>query len=117
LTACTGIIIPAQADIYSLQGIGQLYNTIDTVRRYCNPALTIKGVLLTRYNPRSIISRDIAEMTAQTAERLNTRVYKTTIRESVTIKEAQAKQQDIYTYAPKSNPTADYKSFVKEFLS
>jgi chromosome partitioning protein len=117
LTACTGIIIPAQADIYSLQGIGQLYNTIDTVRRYCNPSLTIKGVLLTRYNPRSIISRDIAEMTAQTAERLKTQVYKTTIRESVSIKEAQAKQQDIYTYAPKSNPAADYKAFVKEFLS
>ncbi len=117
LTASTGVIIPAQADIYSLQGIGQLYNTINTVKQYCNPKLLIKGILLTRYNARSIISRDIAEMTIQTAEQLKTKVYKTTIRESVSIKEAQAKQQDIYSYAPKSNPASDYEAFVKEFLS
>ena len=117
LTACTGLIIPAQADIYSLQGIGQLYITIDTIKRYCNPKLTIKGILLTRHNPRSIISRDITDMIAQTAEQLKTTVYKSAIRESVIVKEAQAKQQDLYTYAPKSNPAEDYWDFIEEFLS
>jgi chromosome partitioning protein len=116
LTACTGVVIPAQADIFSLQGIGQLSTTIETVKKYCNPALVIKGILLTRFNPRSIISRDIAEMTADTAKQLNTRVYKTTIRESVAIREAQAEKQDIFRYAPNSNPAADYRAFVKEFL-
>ena len=48
LTACTGVIIPAQADIYSLQGIGQLNNTIDAVKKYCNKDLILKGIVLTR---------------------------------------------------------------------
>jgi chromosome partitioning protein len=116
LAACDGVIIPAQADIYSLQGIGQLYGTIKTVRQYCNQNLRIMGILLTRYSPRSILSRDIAEMIEQTASQLETKVYKTTIREAVAIKEAQARQQDIYSYAPKGKATMDYKSFVEEVL-
>ena len=116
LAACTGIIIPAQADIYSLQGIGHLYGTIKTVKQYCNPELRIMGILLTRYNPRSILSRDISEMIEQTAAQLETKVYKTSIREAIAIKEAQARQQDIYSYAPKGKATADYKAFVKEVL-
>jgi chromosome partitioning protein len=116
LAACDGVIIPAQADIYSLQGIDQLYGTIKAVRQYCNPSLKIMGILLTRYSPRSILSRDIAEMIAQTAAQLETKVYKTPIREAVAVKEAQARQQDIYSYAPKGKVTADYKSFVEEVL-
>jgi len=117
LTACTGVIIPAQADIFSLQGIGQVYNTIKAVRQYCNPELIIKGILLTRYNARSILSRDVSDLIAETASNLQTVVYKTAIRESVSVKEAQAKQQDIFSYAPKSNPANDYKAFVEEFTS
>jgi chromosome partitioning protein len=116
LTACTGIIVPAQADIYSLQGIGQLYETIKPVRQYCNHELRILGILLTRYNQRSIISRDIAEMMEQTATQLGTIVYKATIREAVAVKEAQARQRDIYSYAPKGRVTADYTAFVEEVL-
>ena len=116
LTACTSVIIPAQADIYSLQGISQLYTTIDTVRRYCNPSLVVKGILLTRYSPRAILSRDIAEIIAQTAQSLNTKLFKSTIRESISVKEAQASQQDIYSYAPKGNATLDYTAFVDEVL-
>jgi chromosome partitioning protein len=51
LTACTGAIIPAQADdIFSLQGMGQLHSTIQTVKQYCNPSLKVKGILLIRFN-------------------------------------------------------------------
>jgi chromosome partitioning protein len=116
LTACTGVIIPAQADIYSLQGISQLYNTLQTVKKYCNPSLKVMGILLTRYNGRAIISRDIAEMTDETAERLQTKLYETKIRETTAIKEAQARRQSIFTYAPKSNASADYKALVDEIL-
>lgn len=117
LTACTKAIIPAQADIYSLQGIGQLYGTIEAVRHYCNPNLKIMGILLTRYSPRSILTRDITNMIGQTAERLETVVYKTTIREAVAIKEAQAQQMDIFSYAPKGKATDDYRMFVEEVLA
>ncbi len=116
LTACTGAIIPAQADIYSLQGISQLHSTIETVKRYCNPALSIKGIVLTRYNSRAIISREVADMIEQTAGQLQTKLYKAKIRECTAIKEAQATQQDIYSYAPRSNATADYTALIAEIL-
>ena len=116
LTACHGAIIPAQADIYSLQGISQLHSTIQTVKRYCNRDLSIMGIVLTRYSSRSIISREVAEMIDQTAEQLNTKLFNTKIRECTAIKEAQATKQDIYSYAPKSNASADYKALVAEIL-
>lgn len=116
LTACTGAIIPAQADIYSLQGISQLHSTIQTVRKYCNPQLTIKGIVLTRYSPRAILSREVAEMIEETAEQFNTKLYKTAIRENIAVKEAQARQQDIFSYSPKSNAAEDYKTLVEEII-
>ena len=114
LAACTGVVIPAQADIYSLQGISQLDSTIQTVRQYCNPSLSIMGIVLTRYSSRAILSREVAEMIEETAKRLDTRLYKTCIRECIAVKEAQARQQDIFSYAPKSNAAEDYKALVDE---
>jgi chromosome partitioning protein len=116
LAACTWAIIPAQADTFSLHGIGQLYNTISTVRQYCNKALTIKGILLTRHNTRAILSRDMQELLSQTAQSLGTSLFTTSIREGIAIKEAQAKQTDIYDYAPRSNAAMDYNQFVEEVL-
>lgn len=116
LTACNGVIIPAQADIYSLQGISQLNNTIQTVKKYCNPELHIMGIVLTRYSSRSIISREVAEMIDKTAEQLNTKLYKTKIRECTALKEAQAMQKNIFEYAPKSNASADYKALIEEII-
>lgn len=116
LTAANGIVIPAQADIFSLQGIAQLYRTIQTVQKYTNPNLRVLGILLTRYNARTIISREIADMLDKTARQLNTKLYSAKIRENTAVKEAQAEQQNIYEYAPRSNAAADYIEFVDEFL-
>lgn len=116
LTACTGAIIPAQADIYSLQGIGQLNSTIETVKKYCNPSLSIMGIVITRFNGRSIIRREVAEMLEHTADQLHTKLYSSKIRECTALVEAQATKQNIYSYAPRSNATADYKALVDEIL-
>ena len=116
LTACTGAIIPAQADIYSLQGISQLKGTIETVKKYCNPSLSIMGIVLTRFNGRSIIRREVAEMLEQTAGQLGTKLYKSRIRECTALVEAQATKQSIYKYAPKSNAAADYKALINEII-
>ena len=113
---CNGCIIPAQADFLSLQGIGQLHGTIETVRKYCNPALTVYGIVLTRFSARAVISREVSAMMEETAKELKTRLYNTRIRECTAIKEAQAMRTDIYTYAPRSNATADYTALVKEIL-
>jgi chromosome partitioning protein len=116
LTAAERVIIPAQADDFSLQGISELYGTISVIRRYTNPKLTIDGILLTRHNPRSIISRDMSEAIREAAEKIGGRLYDTYIRECAALKEAQAMRQDIYTYAPKSNAAIDYMAFVEEVI-
>lgn len=115
LTAANSVIIPVQAEVYSLQGIGQLNKAIDAVKKYCNKALSIRGILITRYNARAVISKDMQANLQEAAEQLNTRLYSTPIRECVSIKEAQACQQDIYSYAPRSNAAKDYEAFIKEF--
>jgi len=116
LTAADRAIIPAQADIYSLQGVEQLAGTISTVKRYCNPGLAIDGILLTRYSPRSILSREVQGLMAQLAEKLGTRLYKTTIREAVAVKEAQISRQSLFEYAPTAKVTDDYREFLTEVL-
>ena len=116
LTACHGCIIPAQADIYSLHGIGQLHSTIQTVRKYCNPSFKVLGILLTRYSARTVISREVGEMIEQTAVQLHTKLYRSRIREGTAIKEAQALRMDIYAYAPRSNAASDYKALVDEIM-
>lgn len=116
LTASNGVIIPVQADIYSLQGIDQLQQAIATVKKYSNKDLKIEGVLITRFNSRTSISKDMRENLEDMAKELKTKVFKTPIRECTAIKEAQFMQTDIFTYAPKSNASADYIDFIKEFL-
>jgi len=116
LTASTGAIIPAQADIYSLQGIDQLVGTIDATRKYCNPNLTIKGILITRYNARTVLTRDITEIIQFKAKELGAAFYSRPIRESIAIKEAQVGRMNIFQYAPKGNAAVDYESFVTEVL-
>jgi chromosome partitioning protein len=116
LTACTHILISAQADMYSLQGITQLYSSLDAVKTYCNPNLKQLGIVLTRYNARAVISRDLADSIADSAANQNTQLLNSKIRECTALKEAQAMQQSIFTYAPKSNAAIDYMNLTDELL-
>ena len=116
LTAAKYAIVPAQADRFSLEALGQFYDTFTAVKRYTNKALEIMGVLITRYNGRSVLSRDAADMISDEAAKLGTRVFNTRIREGIAVKEAQMVGESLFKYAPKSNAAADYKEFVQEVL-
>lgn len=107
------VVVPAQADLFSLEAIKELSGTIEAVRDY-NKELEVAGILLTRYQPRSILTQELTELIEDTAKSLNTKVFKRAIREAVAIKEAQAMHQDIFTYAPKSKVAGDYEAFIKE---
>jgi len=115
LTASDGIVIPVQADVMSIQGLMQLKDTIDVVREYTNPGLKICGILRTRHNARTHISRETTEILKNIANKLGTILYNTYIRESVGIREAQGERQDIFSYAPTNNAVLDYKAFLEEF--
>ena len=114
LTASDSTIIPAQAEVHSIQGIGLLNEAVETVKRYTNPDLKVSGILITRYKGRAILSRDMREALEDTASQLKTKVYSTPIRECIAVAEAQASQRDIYSYSPRSNATADYNALLDE---
>ena len=116
LTASNKVIIPAQADLYSLTGIEQLYGTIGAVQHFTNKKLKIDGILVTRYVGRSIISKDMRSNLEDVAKIIETKVYKTSIRECIAVKEAQATHKDIFSYSLKSNASKDYEAFIEEFL-
>ena len=117
LTAATDVIIPVQADALSLKALEQMYQIIKAIQENSNPSLCIRGILLTRYSPRSILSRDLANTFQQVAKNISTKVFTSTIREGIAIKEAQARQKDIFSYAPQANVTEDYVSFVDELIA
>lgn len=114
LAAASGIIIPSQADILSLNALRQTYELIQSARQAVNASLVIRGILITRFNQRSILNRDLADAFTDAATQMKTCLFKTRIRESVIIKEAQARQQDIFSYSLHSNPAKDYMAFVDE---
>ncbi len=115
-TASDYVIIPMLTDIFSLQGIAQLSETIDRVRKYCNPSLKVEGIVLTKYNKRTVLSREIKGTAELIAEKLNTSIFDSTIRSSVAIMEAQTNQQDIYDYSHKNAAAQDYMDLVEELI-
>lgn len=117
LTVADKVIIPAQADLFSLEAIKQLCSTIEVVKKYTNPKIKVEGVLLTRYSPRSIISQELKELIEDTAKAIQAKVFSRPIREAVAIKEAQATHTDIFTYAPDSKVAGDYKNLIDEILA
>jgi len=114
LTASDRIVVPAQADFFSLAAIDDVAKTINAVRQYTNPGLVVSGILLTRYNYRPRLTKDLTEVIEQMAKALGTKVFKSKIREAVAIREAQLLKQDIFSFAPDSKVAADYKSFCDE---
>ena len=116
LTASDRVIVPMVADIYSLQGLSQLQGMISNVRKYSNHNLIIDGLLLTKYSPRAIINKKLKESIETVADQLETKLYKTPIREAVAVKEVQLQQSNIFAEYPGANVTGDYEAFINEFL-
>lgn len=116
LTAANKVIIPSKADMFSIQGIGQLKGTIDAVKKYCNRNLEVEGILITHYDKRVIVKREIAERLGQTAIRLDSKLFETKIRDCIAIVESQVSRKDIFKYYPKSNAARDYEALVEEVL-
>ena len=106
LTASDTCIIPVQADFFSLKALDQLQGTLDVIRQNTNPDLQIEGIL----------GRDALEALKEKARTMGTKVFNTTIRECISIKEAQAVKEDIHTYAPRSNASKDYSALIDEIL-
>ena len=106
LMAATDLIIPLESSIVGLQGFYQMADTARQIQQ-SNPALTIRGYILTRSGGRSTLARQMAQTIEARAQEMGIPFLKA-IREAVAIREAQALQRSLYEYAPRSKPAADY---------
>lgn len=114
LTCADTVIVPISPDRYSLQGLADLRDTIAAAQEYTNPALTVGGLLLTLYNGRTTLAKDIAADMPAIAAGMGTVVLDTRIRISIAAKEAQALRKSLFDHAPKCTTAQDYMQLVSE---
>lgn len=107
LQASTGLIIPLETDNSSLQGLYQITDIAHQMQR-SNPALTILGVILTRYDSRPKLNRYLKDVIEARGQEIGAPLLMG-IRPGIAIREAQAMQKSLFEYAPKSKPAQDYR--------
>lgn len=116
LTAADVVIIPAEAAGFSMDGMDDITDTIRQVKKYCNKKLKVGGILLTRYDANSNLSKAMIDIAGTLAGQIGTKLYKAVIRNSVRVREAQFLKKDLFDYAGTSNPATDYQAFTDELL-
>lgn len=114
LTAADSVLIPIQCEFYALEGLSQLLNTIRLVQKGLNPSLDIEGVLLTMYDRRLNLSRQVA---AEAREYFGAKVYRTAIPRNVRLAEAPSFGQPIVMYDVLSQGAQAYLALAKEILA
>ncbi|MEA5010191.1 MAG: ParA family protein [Angelakisella sp.] len=114
LAASNYVILPMMSDIFSLQGITQIYETVEHLKRTCNSKLEIAGILLTRFNPRTKLAKEVLGTAELVSQSLNIPIFKTYIRSCISLSEAQALQCDMFEYARYSTGVLDYESLLSE---
>lgn len=112
-TASDSVLIPVQCEYYALEGLGQLINTINLVKKHLNKDLKIEGALLTMFDIRTNLSNQVVKEVNRYFEN---KVYKTVIPRNVRLSEAPSYGMPISVYDPKSKGAKSYDKFVKEFL-
>ena len=113
LTAADSVIIPIQCEFYALDGLSQLLNTIRLVQRGLNPQLDIEGVLLTMYDRRLNLSKQVA---AEAREYFGTKVYRTPIPRNVRLAEAPSFGEPIVLYDVLSTGAQAYLALASEVI-
>lgn len=110
------VIVPSLADSFSLKGERLLKQALDEISQEIEREIPVAGILLTRYNSRTNVSRLLESSLQKAAEMLDTKVFETRIRQGVAIQEAQLAKEDLFSYSPRSAVCDDYRNFVDEFL-
>ena len=113
LTAATGVIIPVQAHYLALNGVAQLLDTIKLVQKRMNPQLEIDGVIVTLYDARKLLNKEVFE---SLNEAFPGKVFQTTISSSIALAEAPSAGNDIFQYKPGSKAAKQYETLTGELL-
>lgn len=113
LTAADSAIIPIQSEYYALEGLSQLMNSITLVKQHLNPALEVDGVVLTMYDSRSLISKQIAE---EIRKFFTKRVFEIVVPRNIRLVEASSYGKPIMLHDPKCTGARAYKALTQEYL-
>ena len=114
LTASDGVLIPMPGDFFSLEGIGQLMNTVKLVKKHLNPGLEIEGVFMTIYDGRSNLANQVA---SEVLRWFGKSVFKTRIPRNVRLGEAPSHGLPVVQYEPNSKGSIAYMELALELLA
>lgn len=115
LRASDYVLITTDPRSLALRGMDALQVTIEDAQS-SNRALKVLGILLVKYHDRTILNRQMRDVLEKRAELMHTVVFDAYIREGIAVPESQAMQMNLIDYAPKSNPSIDYKAFTEEVI-
>ena len=114
LTAATSVLIPIQCEYYALEGLSQLMNTVKLVQQHLNPSLAIEGVLLTMFDGRLNLSKQVSE---EVRKHFDKKVYETVIARNVRLSEAPSFGKPIILYDILSTGAENYMALTKEVMA
>jgi chromosome partitioning protein len=114
LVAASHVLIPIQASYFALEGTDDLLETVDKIKIRANPQLQILGALITMYDKRTTLAKDIYE---QIQRVFGAKVFATVITKSVRLEESPAYRESIFTFAPRSTGAYEYYRLSEEVLS
>ena len=109
-TASDSVLIPVQCEYYALEGLGQLLNTVELVRKHLNKNLYVEGAILTMYDIRTNLANQVVR---EVKRFFQNKVYKTVIPRNVKVSEAPSYGMPITIYDPKSKGARSYEKFAK----
>ena len=113
LAAADGVLIPIQSEYYALEGLSQLMNTVKLVKKALNPKLEIEGVLITMYDGRALISRQIRE---EILKFFGDKVFDTVIPRNIRVSEAPSHGVPVAVHDRRSRGAVAYTQLVEEYL-
>jgi chromosome partitioning protein len=113
LTAAHQVVIPLQCEALSHRGVGQLIETLEDIRHFTNPDLSIAGVIPTMFDGRT---KHAQEVLADVGERYSVRVYDPPIKKSIRFAEASRAGKSILSFAPKHPGAAAYRTIARQIL-
>jgi len=113
LTAADGVIVPLQCEYFALEGISELISTVERVQGGLNRHLAIAGILLTMYDDRTNLSRDVAE---EIRRHFGTKVFETIVPRNIRLAEAPSHGLPIFQYDIKSRGAEAYLALAREYL-
>ena len=113
LTAATSVVLPVQLEMLATKGIAEIINAVKETREDLNPNLDIRGLLMVMSNDQTNATKQFKQYLG---EKFNDYMFDSYTRRDTKMVEAQAMNEDIFTYAPYSRVGLDYKKFTEEIL-